>query len=89
MKTIQKITEKESEKVQYLIEKRNALLNLKMLLEKDDTHKDLYTRCVVESEALEKEYQKWWEDIFLKYHLEDVCQESLVVDAVSGELQLI
>lgn len=86
MESIQKITVDETKTVNELIEKRNAIKNLNIILQKDNNRKKLCEKATIENEKIEKEYQKWWDEIISKYDLNELCRERLLVDAVKGEV---
>lgn len=86
MKTIAKVTEEERRKIEYLIEKRTALSNLKKILENDMERKELFRRCVAEYGEIEKAYDQWWDSVIEKYQI--IGEEEIMVDFLTGEIQV-
>lgn len=68
MKIQQKITKEENERIYYLIEKKNALVNLKEIL-KDNSNGALFDECVAELQNIMDCYAIWWDEILEKYGL--------------------
>ncbi len=56
-----------SDDIIQLIEKKNALPNLALLLEKNEGKKELLKECHAEKDMVYKQYQKWWHFILNKY----------------------
>ena len=73
-------------KVYELIEKRNALSNLKKLLEGKEKNKYLYCQCKNDYDKINEMYQMWWENIIEKYQLGTCVEERLIVDVVGEKI---
>ena len=84
MEEICRLTNHEATQVYELIEKRNALSNLKKLLEGKEKNKYLYCQCKNDYDKINEMYQMWWENIIEKYQLGTCVEERLIVD-VAGE----
>ena len=84
MEEICRLTNHEATQVYELIEKRNALSNLKKLLEGKEKNKYLYCQCKNDYDKINEMYQMWWENIIEKYQLGTCVEERLIVD-VDGE----
>ena len=84
MEEICRLTNHEATQVYELIEKRNALSNLKKLLEGKEKNKYLYCQCKNDYDKINEMYQMWWENIIEKYQLGTCVEERLIVD-VFGE----
>ena len=70
MKVLAKITLEEADDIIQLIEKKNALNNLALLLEKKEGKKELLKECNAEKDMVYKLYQYRWTYILknYKYH---------------------
>ena len=82
MEEICRLTNHEATQVYELIEKRNALSNLKKLLEGKEKNKYLYCQCKNDYDKINEMYQMWWENIIEKYQLGTCVEERLIVDVV-------
>jgi CXXX repeat modification system protein len=88
MKVLAKITLEEADDIIQLIEKKNALNNLALLLEKKEGKKELLKECNAEKDMVYKQYQKWWTYILNKYKLHNYPIESIYVDAYERIVKL-
>ena len=86
MEEICRLTNHEATQVYELIEKRNALSNLKKLLEGKDKNKYLYCQCKNDYDKINEIYQMWWENIIEKYQLGTCVEERLIVDVVGEKI---
>ena len=86
MEEICRLTNHESTQVYELIEKRNALSNLKKLLEGKEKNKYLYCQCKNDYDKINEMYQMWWENIIEKYQLGTCVEERLIVDVVGEKI---
>ena len=86
MEEICRLTNHEATQVYELIEKRNALSNLKKLLEGKEKNKYLYCQCKNDYDKINEMYQMWWENIIEKYQLGTCVEERLIVDVVGEEI---
>lgn len=86
MEEICRLTNHEATQVYELIEKRNALSNLKKLLEGKEKNKYLYCQCKNEYDKINEMYQMWWENIIEKYQLGTCVEERLIVDVVGEKI---
>lgn len=80
MKVIQIISDAEAETIETIIEKKQALENLNILLKEDDKYKEVLLKCISENEKNKKDYEQWWEEVITKYNLNKYQSESLYVD---------
>ena len=81
MKVIQIISDAEAETIETIIEKKQALENLNILLKEDDKYKEVLLKCISENE-------QWWEEVITKYNLNKYQSESLYVDYTQKCIQL-
>jgi|GEM_PF-910112 len=83
-KELLSITDEEAEHVRILIEKQNALRNLKIVLENLNSNKKdtLLKKCEQEYNAVSCQYQNWWLEIADKYNL-DTDEKELFVDTTA------
>lgn len=86
MEEICRLTNHEATQVYELIEKRNALSNLKKLLEVKEKNKYLYCQCKNDYDKINEMYQMWWENIIEKYQLGTCVEERLIVDVVGEKI---
>ena len=86
MEEICRLTNHEATQVYELIEKRNALSNLKKLLEGKEKNKYLYCQCKNDYGKINEMYQMWWENIIEKYQLGTCVEERLIVDVVGEKI---
>lgn len=86
MEEICRLTNHEATQVYELIEKRNALSNLKKLLEGKEKNKYLYCQCKNDYDKINEMYQMWWENIIEKYQLGRCVEERLIVDVVGEKI---
>ena len=86
MEEICRLTNHEATQVYELIEKRNALSNLKKLLEWKEKNKYLYCQCKNDYDKINEMYQMWWENIIEKYQLGTCVEERLIVDVVGEKI---
>lgn len=86
MEEICRLTNHEATQVYELIEKRNALSNLKKLLEGIEKNKYLYCQCKNDYDKINEMYQMWWENIIEKYQLGTCVEERLIVDVVGEKI---
>lgn len=86
MEEICRLTNHEATQVYELIEKRNALSNLKKLLEGKEKNKYLYCQCKNDYDKINEMYQMWWENIIEKYQLCTCVEERLIVDVVGEKI---
>lgn len=86
MEEIYRLTNHEATQVYELIEKRNALSNLKKLLEGKEKNKYLYCQCKNDYDKINEMYQMWWENIIEKYQLGTCVEERLIVDVVGEKI---
>lgn len=86
MEEICRLTNHEATQVYELIEKRNALSNLKKLLEGKEKNKYLYCQCKNDYDKINEMYQMWWENIIEKYQLGTCVEEGLIVDVVGEKI---
>ena len=86
MEEICRLTNHEATQVYELIEKRNALSNLKKLLEGKEKNKYLYCQCKNDYDKINEMYQMWWENIIEKYQLGSCVEERLIVDVVGEKI---
>ena len=86
MEEICRLTNHEATQVYELIEKRNALSNLKKLLEGKEKNKYLYCQCKNDYDKINEMYQMWWENIIEKYQLGTCVEERLLVDVVGEKI---
>ena len=86
MEAICRLTNHEATQVYELIEKRNALSNLKKLLEGKEKNKYLYCQCKNDYDKINEMYQMWWENIIEKYQLGTCVEERLIVDVVGEKI---
>lgn len=86
MEEICRLTNHEATQVYELIEKRNALSNLKKLLERKEKNKYLYCQCKNDYDKINEMYQMWWENIIEKYQLGTCVEERLIVDVVGEKI---
>ena len=86
MEEIWRLTNHEATQVYELIEKRNALSNLKKLLEGKEKNKYLYCQCKNDYDKINEMYQMWWENIIEKYQLGTCVEERLIVDVVGEKI---
>ena len=86
MEEICRLTNHEATQVYELIEKRNALSNLKKLLEGKEKNKYLYCQCKNDYDKINEMYQMWWENIIEKYQLGTCVEERLIVDVVGEKI---
>lgn len=86
MEEICRLTNYEATQVYELIEKRNALSNLKKLLEGKEKNKYLYCQCKNDYDKINEMYQMWWENIIEKYQLGTCVEERLIVDVVGEKI---
>ncbi len=84
MYKITKIEEEERKVGLNLLEKKNALCNLQMILEE----KELIKNCQKEHEMVVQEYEQWWKEIIDKYCHEYPEGEKFIVDFANGEMFL-
>ncbi|MGF0034297.1 CXXX repeat peptide modification system protein [Bariatricus sp. SGI.154] len=84
MRRLGKIEEKECKEGLKLLEKKNALHNLQMILEENE----LFKRCQKEYEMVIQNYNQWWEIIIDKYYGTCSEGENFMVDFAKGELYL-
>jgi len=75
------LLEEEKQTINILVEKKNALFNLKKIL---DQNTPMFFKCCVEFEKVEKEYLRWWDDMTQKYKLVYNCEEKLYVNCEEG-----
>ena len=54
MKVIQIISDAEAETIETIIEKKQALENLNILLKEDDKYKEVLLKCISENEKIKK-----------------------------------
>lgn len=87
MKIQQRITKEENERIYCLIEKKNALVNLKEIL-KDKPKEALYDECEMELQSIMDCCAKWWDEILEKYGLKSHCGE-WYVDVVENIIYII
>ena len=88
MKVIQIISDAEAETIETIIEKKQALENLNILLKEDDKYKEVLLKCISENEKIKKDYEQWWEEVITKYNLDKYQSESLYVDYNQKCIQL-
>ena len=88
MKVIQIISDAEAETIETIIEKKQALENLNILLKEDDKYKEVLLKCISENEKIKKDYEQWWEEVITKYNLNKYQSESLYVDYTQKCIQL-
>ena len=86
MEEICRLTNHEATQVYELIEKRNALSNLKKLLEGKEKNKYLYCQCKNDYDKINEMYQMWWENIIEKYQLGTCVEERVIVDVVGEKI---
>ena len=86
MEEICRLTNHEATQVYELIEQRNALSNLKKLLEGKEKNKYLYCQCKNDYDKINEMYQMWWENIIEKYQLGTCVEERLIVDVVGEKI---
>ena len=86
MEEICRLTNHEATQVYELIEKRNALSNLKKLLEGKEKNKYLYCQCKNDYDKINEMYQMWWENIIEKYQLGTCVEERLIIDVVGEKI---
>lgn len=86
MEEICRLTNHEATQVYELIEKRNALSNLKKLLEGKEKNKYLYCQSKNDYDKINEMYQMWWENIIEKYQLGTCVEERLIVDVVGEKI---
>ena len=86
MEEICRLTNHEATQVYELIEKRNALSNLKKLLEGKEKNKYLYRQCKNDYDKINEMYQMWWENKIEKYQLGTCVEERLIVDVVGEKI---
>ena len=86
MEEICRLTNHEATQVYELIEKRNALSNLRKLLEGKEKNKYLYCQCKNDYDKINEMYQMWWENIIEKYQLGTCVEERLIVDVVGEKI---
>ena len=86
MEEICRLTNHEATQVYELIEKRNALSNLKKLLEGKEKNKYLYCQCKNDYDKINEMYQMWGENIIEKYQLGTCVEERLIVDVVGEKI---
>ena len=86
MEEICRLTNHEATQVYELIEKRNALSNLKKLLEGKEKNKYLYCQCKNDYDKINEMYQMWWENIIEKYQLGTCVEERLIGDVVGEKI---
>lgn len=76
MKVIQIISDAEAETIETIIEKKQALENLNILLKEDDKYKEVLLKCISENEKNKKDYEQWWEEVITKYNLNKYQSEN-------------
>lgn len=65
MKTlIGKVTEKERDEIKLLVERRNSLLELKMIT---SSEAPIYDRLISDIKSNAIKYQLWWHNMIVKY----------------------
>ena len=77
MEEICRLTNHEATQVYELIEKRNALSNLKKLLEGKEKNKYLYCQCKNDYDKIKRMYQMWWENIIEKISIRYMCRREI------------
>ena len=80
MKILTEITYEENEKIQMLIEKKNALKNLIDLLHSQKGHESLLTSAEKEYQEICKLYDGWWDAVIQKYQFQQYDAIGLMVD---------
>ena len=66
MKVIQIISDAEAETIETIIEKKQALENLNILLKEDDKYKEVLLKCISENEKNKKDYEQS-ESLYVDY----------------------
>ena len=80
MEILTEITYEENEKIRILIEKRDALRNLLMLLRQEKQDYKLLRNIQMEYELICKEYDAWWSEMIDKAGVQQYKEERLFVD---------
>ena len=88
MKVIQIISDAEAETIETIIEKKQALENLNILLKEDDKYKEVLLKCISENEKIKKDYEQWWEEVITKSNLNKDESESVYVEYSHKCIQL-
>lgn len=89
MEILARITYEESEAVNEIYEKKYALINLEKVLKVDKSKGSLCNKCLKEYQQIDNEYQKWWDNIIKKYHLELYLNRQININTISREIQLL
>ncbi len=80
MEILTELTHEENEEIRILIEKRDALKNLLMLLKQKKENNKLLQNAEIEYEMICKAYEAWWSEIIVKYAIQKYKEEKLSVD---------
>jgi len=85
-KIVGKVTEQERDIIRALFERRNGLTELAQIMKNDD---ELYERLVADMGSVCTKFQKWWDDMAIKYQWERVEDGNWEIDFDTCEIYLI
>jgi CXXX repeat modification system protein len=82
-----RITEKEKNEIKILLERKNALAELAKILTADNTV--LYEKMVKDISETSSRFQKWWDDMGVKYSLKKPPDENWEINFKNNEIFLV
>ena len=84
-KIVGKVSETERDTIKALFERKNGLAELAKVLSPDDA---LYERIVIDMGETVTKFQKWWDDMSMKYGWESSPSGKWLIDFESCEISL-
>ena len=86
-KLIGKVTEEEKSEIQALFERKNGLAELSKILTADN--ETLYEKLVKDMGETNTRFQKWWDDMGLKYSWESHQNGNWEINFQTNEIFLV
>ena len=81
------VSEDEKQEIKALYERKNGLIELTKILTADNTA--LYEKLVQDMGATTTRFQKWWDDMSVKYGWESHSDGRWEIDFTTNEISLV
>lgn len=85
-KVVGKVTEEERNEIKSLFERKNGLVELAMVISPEN--QSMYEKLVMDLGETSVKFQKWWDDMFIKYQWEQSEEKKWEIDFSTCEIYL-
>ena len=85
-KKVGQVAEEEKQEILSLFERKNGLVELAKILKNEDV---LYDKMVMDMGVTSTKFQKWWDDMYMKYQWESAENGHWEIDFDINDIYLV